>query len=158
MRWKLNTIDTAGNFILIIISGLILPLILMPIVKIVDYSEIIEEIAKALVVFFLIIKLPGLKQKIWLGILFGFFFGLSESIFYLNNIFQLGDLGVFWQRFLLTVPMHVMTVLVVLWFGLKNKKWIILGMMIAIIFHLTFNMILGNIAAQTLFFLLSYLC
>ncbi|HDH31488.1 MAG TPA: PrsW family intramembrane metalloprotease [Candidatus Wolfebacteria bacterium] len=127
------------KFIFLIITGLILPLILIPVVKLTGFSEIIEEISKALAVLFLIFRFSTLKQKIKAGILFGFLFGLSESIFYLNNIFQVGDFSIFWQRFLWTVPMHIITVLVILLPAFKNRKMIILGIIGAIIIHLLFN-------------------
>lgn len=133
-------LKTIQYIILIIISGLILPLVLIPIVQLTGYSEVIEEIAKVLIIFFLVLKLSTLKQKIWAGVLFGFLFGLSESLLYLNNIFQLGDFSVFWQRILLTVPMHVITVLIMILFAFKNKKWIVLGLACSIILHLGFNL------------------
>ena len=120
-------------------AGLVLPVFLIFIVRFTGYSEIVEEIAKALVVFFLILNFPGLKQKIGVGILFGFLFGLSENFFYLNQIFQLGDFSVFWQRFLWTVPMHIITVLVMVFAG-SVKKWVLIfGLTGAIILHALFN-------------------
>jgi len=93
--------ETAIYGVFLFVAGLVLPVILIFIVRFTGYSEIVEEIAKALVVLFLILNFPALKQKIGAGILFGFLFGLSENFFYLNQIFQLGDFSVFWQRFLL---------------------------------------------------------
>ena len=66
----------------IIILGFILPLLLIPVIKLVGYSEIVEEISKALVVLFLISKLSSWKIKIFIGIIFGFLFGLSETMFF----------------------------------------------------------------------------
>lgn len=129
----------AIKIIFLILAGLVLPLLLIPLIKFTGYSEIVEEIAKALVVLFLILKLPSWKLQILGGIAFGFLFGFSENIFYLNNIFQLGDFNVFWQRFLWTVPMHIITVLVILFAGLAGKKWIVLGLAGAIILHTLFN-------------------
>ena len=134
-RQYLNTI----KIIFLIIAGLVLPLFLIPLIKFTGYSEIIEEIAKAFIVFFLILNIFDFKQKILAGIIFGFLFGLSENIFYLNNIFQLGDFSIFWQRFLWTVPMHIVTVLIIILPALKNKKLIVLGLIGAIIIHLLFN-------------------
>jgi len=133
--------NTAIYGILLIVAGLVLPLLLIPLIKFTGYSEIVEEIAKAGVVLFLILKLPTWKLQILGGIAFGFLFGFSENIFYLNNIFQLGDFNVFWQRFLWTVPMHIITVLVILFAGLAGKKWIVLGLAGAIILHTLFNRI-----------------
>ena len=113
--------ETAIYGVFLFAAGLVLPVFLIFIIRFTGYSEIVEEIAKALVVLFLILNFPSLKQKIGAGILFGFLFGLSENSFYLNQIFQLGDFSVFWQRFLWTVPMHIITVLVMVFAGsVKN--------------------------------------
>ena len=124
---------------IIILSGLILPLILVTVVKQTGFTEIFEEILKALVVFFLILKLTSFKESIRIGILFGFLFGVSETFLYFNNICQLGDFNVFWQRVFLTVPMHIITVLIILLPSLKSKKNIIWGTLGSIAVHLLFN-------------------
>jgi len=131
--------ETAIYGVFLFAAGLVLPAILIFIVRFTGYSEIVEEIAKALVVLFLILNFPALKQKIGAGILFGFLFGLSENFFYLNQIFQLGDFNVFWQRFLWTVPMHIITVLVMVFAG-SVKKWVLIfGLIGATILHALFN-------------------
>jgi len=131
--------ETAIYGVFLFAAGLVLPAFLIFIIRFTGYSEIVEEIAKALVVLFLILNFPSLKQKIGAGILFGFLFGLSENSFYLNQIFQLGDFSVFWQRFLWTVPMHIITVLVMVFAG-SVKKWVLIfGLTGAIILHALFN-------------------
>ncbi|MEE8131666.1 MAG: PrsW family glutamic-type intramembrane protease [Candidatus Paceibacterota bacterium] len=127
------------RFISLIIIAIVLPLFLIPIIKIIGYSEIIEEIAKAMVVFFVVLELPTFRKKIAGAIIFGLIFALSESIFYLTNIFQLGDFSIFWQRLVLTTPLHIITALVILLPALKNKFLIFAGLFFAIIFHLLFN-------------------
>ena len=139
-----NYFNNIVILIFIIISGLALPLFLIPLIKFIGYSEIVEEIAKALVVLFLILNFSTLKQKVLAGILFGFLFGLSENMFYLNQIFQLGDFGVFWQRFLWTVPMHIITVLVMVFAGLVKKWFLIFGFIGAVILHALFNSLVVN--------------
>ena len=119
--------------------GIILPWVLIPIIKIIKYSELIEEISKALVVLFLIINFSSLSQKIKSAVFFGFLFGLSESLFYLNYACQLNNMNFFWLRIALTVPMHIITVLVLLFSALKNKKTIILGIIGSLMIHLAFN-------------------
>ena len=163
-------ISTSLNMVVysvsIVLAGLALPLLLIPLIKFIGYfypasnlfwcgAEIIEEIAKALIVLFLILALPSLKQKIGAGILFGFLFGVSENFLYLNNIFRLGNFSTFWQRFLWTVPMHIITVLIMVFAGLAGKKvypaqkffgagWIILGLAGAIVLHTLFNGIVAH--------------
>lgn len=158
--------DIRIYFILVFIIGLILPAILIPVVSFTGYSEIIEELAKLLVVVFLILKLPnhksphqtrisasganyqqssfwcGGKLQIVAGLLFGFLFGLSENIFYLTNIFNLGNFSVFLQRFIWTAPMHIATTLVILFSAISNKKFIVFGLAGALIIHILFNEIL----------------
>ena len=134
-----QSIDSFLGMVAIIISGLVLPLILVLVVKFTGFSEIIEEISKALIVSFLILGFLSFRQKVAAGISFGFLFALSENLLYFNNIFQTGNFAVLWQRFFLTMPMHIITVLVILFSGLKSKKYIILGTLGAIIIHLLFN-------------------
>ena len=124
---------------ILVVAGIVLPLILLPVIKITGFSEIVEEIAKALVVLFLILKLPTWKLQILGGIAFGFLFGMSENFFYLNNIFQLGDFSIFWQRFIWIIPMHIITVLVMVFAGLARKWFLIFGLAGAIVLHILFN-------------------
>lgn len=124
-----------------IVASLLLPIFLIPLVKTLGYSEIVEEITKVLVVLFLILKIPTHKAQIFIGVIFGFLFGLSENFLYLNQIFQLGDFNVFWQRFLWTVPMHIITVLVILFAGMGRKWFLIFGFIGAVILHALFNSI-----------------
>ena len=132
-------LSKAIKMVFLLAAGLVLPAILIPIVKLTGYSAIVEEIFKAAVVLWLILKLPGRWIKIWAGIGFGLLFGISENFLYLNQIFQMGDMSIFWQRFLWTVPMHIVTVLIMVLSGWKSKKFLILGLLLAIILHLWFN-------------------
>jgi hypothetical protein len=127
------------QFIFVMLFGLILPLLLIPLVKITGYSEVVEELVKVLVILFLILKLPNTKTKILAGIIFGFLFGLSENFLFLNQIFQSGNLGVFFERFLWTVPMHIITVLIMVFTGMSKKWLLIFGFISAIILHILFN-------------------
>jgi len=128
--------------IFLIMAALILPLILIPVIRLTgcaDCSEIVEEVFKALAVFFLVLKLPAGGWR-WGGALaFGFLFATSENFLYLNQIFQTGDLTAFGQRFLWTAPMHIVTTLLIFISTLKSKWWIFLGLAAAIILHLAFN-------------------
>lgn len=126
----------------IVMAGLVLPVFLIPVVKFFGHTEIIEEIAKALIVLFLILKLPTNKIKILYGFFFGLLFGLSESIFYFNNIFELGNFSVLGQRFLWTIPMHIITVLLMVLTGLIKKGYLIFGFIGALILHALFNLLL----------------
>jgi len=130
---------TSIQYMFVIVAGLALPLLLIPIVQFTGYSELFEEVAKALVVLACILKLPSNKDRIKGGLTFGFLFGLSESIFYLNNMFQAGNVYLFWQRIALTVPMHMVTMLVMVYFGSLGKKYLVIGVIAASLLHLAFN-------------------
>lgn len=129
-------------FILALVAGLVLPMILIPVARLVGYSEVVEEVAKTLVVLFLVMRLPTHKWQIIAALSFGVLFGVSENFLYLNQIFQLGDFSVFWQRFLWTVPMHMMTVLVILLARLSHRWFWIFGLIAAITMHALFNTII----------------
>ena len=139
---EIKNFDNTSLVMVIILLALISPIILLLVINYTGYSEIIEEIFKAIVILFLILKLPTLESKIIIGLIFAFLFSLSENLFYLNNIFQLGDLSLFVQRFIWTMPMHLATTVIILFFGLINKKLIVVGLFLSIFLHLLFNNII----------------
>jgi len=121
------------------VSAFILPLLLIPIISVIGWSEVIEEIAKFIVIVLLILKLPDRRTQLWAGVAFGAIFGISETCLYFNQIFQFGDFNVFWWRLFLTVPMHILTVLVVIISSFPGKRFTIAGLAVAIALHLLFN-------------------
>jgi len=130
------------RIVFIVITALLLPFILIILGKtVLPYPAFVEEIVKAIVIFFLILNLPNFKQKILAGLLFGFIFGLSENIFYLTNVIESGNLNYFWQRMILVTPMHIATVLIMVFAGLKRKWFLIFGLAGAITLHALFNSI-----------------
>lgn len=137
-----SSLKIATYFLAIVISGLIFPMILIFITHFTGYSEIIEEIAKASVILFFILNIPKFKWQIFITIIFAFLFGLSESILYLNNIFQIGNFNIFWQRFLTAVPMHIVTSLIILFSARFGKKFIFIGLTLAVALHLFYNILI----------------
>lgn len=136
-------LDTTIKGIFLMVSGLILPLILIIVVKFTGYSELVEEISKAIIVLFLILKFKTHRLQIIGAIVFGFLYGLSENLFYLNQIFQSGNLETFWERFILTVPMHILTVIIMVLISYSKKWLIIFGLLAALILHILFNGVLS---------------
>jgi len=132
-------------FVFIILAGFILPMLLIPIVAVTGYSEVVEESVKALVVVYLIAKLASTKSKILAAVLFGLLFGLSESMLYLTNILQVGDMNVFVYRLMFTMPMHTATVLLMTLATLRVRWYILFGLVNAIILHLIFNNYIINL-------------
>ncbi|MEK7555617.1 MAG: PrsW family glutamic-type intramembrane protease [Patescibacteria group bacterium] len=130
------------RFVFLTLLAVVLPLFLIPIVKMSGYAEIIEEITKAVIIFFVILGFSTFRKKIGGVIIFGFLFALSESIFYMNNIFQLGNFDIFWQRLILTTPLHIITSIIILLPALKNRFLIFIGLFIAFVIHLLFNILI----------------
>lgn len=121
------------------LAGLLLPLLLLPLIKFTGYSELLEEFAKTLIIAWLIIPLPGLQRRLLITLLFGLLFSLSESFFYLNNLFQLGNLSPFISRLVYTLPLHLITSLLILSSGLAGRKFMVFGLVAALALHLIFN-------------------
>jgi RsiW-degrading membrane proteinase PrsW (M82 family) len=118
--------------------ALIAPFVVWPIELILPYPHIIEELAKAVLVFTLL-DLPKRLTKIKLAILIGVLFAFSESILYLFNIQLIGNIQTYFVRLLVTIPLHVITTLIILLPALKNKKLIIVGVIFASLVHYLFN-------------------
>lgn len=119
--------------------ALIAPFVVWPIELILPYPHIIEELAKAVLVFTLL-DLPDRLEKIKLAILIGVLFAFSESVLYLFNIQLVGNIQTYFVRLLVTVPLHVITTLIILLPSLKNKKLIIVGVILASLVHYLFNL------------------
>lgn len=119
--------------------ALIAPFIVWPIELILPYPHIIEELAKAVLVFTLL-NLPERLTKIKLAILIGVLFAFSESVLYLFNIQLVGNIQTYFVRLLVTIPLHVITTLIILLPALKNKKLIIVGVVFASLIHYFFNL------------------
>jgi RsiW-degrading membrane proteinase PrsW (M82 family) len=119
--------------------ALIAPFVVWPIELILPYPHIIEELAKAVLVFTLL-DLPERLTKIKLAILIGVLFAFSESVLFLFNIQLVGNIQTYFVRLLVTIPLHVITTLIILLPALKNKKLIIVGVVFASLVHYLFNL------------------
>lgn len=118
--------------------SLILPFILWPIEQVLPYPYIIEEIAKGSLVY-LILGNPRKASRIKMAIAVGALYAFSESVLYLFNIFAVGSLSTLFQRLAITVPLHIITTLVILFPALKDKRLIVVGVILAGIIHYLFN-------------------
>jgi RsiW-degrading membrane proteinase PrsW (M82 family) len=119
--------------------ALIAPFVVWPIELILPYPHVIEELAKAVLVFTLL-DLPDRLEKIKLAVLIGVLFAFSESVLYLFNIQLVGNVQTYFVRLLVTIPLHVITTLIILLPSLKNKKLIIVGVILASLVHYFFNL------------------
>lgn len=138
-----------AHAILAALSGLVLPLLLIPVVALVGHSEIVEEIAKALAVFLFVLPIPSRRNQVATALLLGFLFGVSENALYLNQMFQAGVVtGTFWARLAWTVPMHAATAGLIAASGTKGERYLPLGLAVAILAHVLFNAAALAVAAR----------
>jgi len=120
---------------LVFIFAFITPAVLWPIEIFFPYPHIIEELAKALLIFFLL-KSNSTFQKICGTVLIGFLFGLSENFLYLLNT---TTTQTHLLRFIFTMPLHIITSVVILLPTLIDKRLIFLGVILAGLIHYFFN-------------------
>jgi len=118
--------------------GLIIPLFLLPLEKILPYPYFLEEGFKALIIF-MIIKNIGPKKQNRTVFLFALLFAFSENLFYLNNFIALGLMGSFLQRLLLTTTLHLLTSFMILLAGQKKLILFPIGLILAILTHFLYN-------------------
>lgn len=82
------------------------------------FPWVVEELFKFLLVGYLV-RVSGSRSKLSLVMLTGFAFSISESLFYLFNYLPEGSLLPFLIRLAVTVPMHLLT-FVLLYLGLRK--------------------------------------
>lgn len=128
------------NWLILIFGGLIAPWFLLPIVKFFGISEILEEAVKVLFIVLIIWKFKKIKSQIVAGLILGVAFSLSESILYLNNFWQLGDLSLFLKRLIYTCPLHVLTILIMVIISYKKHWLLVFGFILAVLAHYIFNL------------------
>lgn len=127
--------------LLLPLFALIAPFLIWPIEILLPYPYIIEELMKAVFVFF-ILKIPNNTSRIKMAIAIAILFSFSEDIFYFANMFMMGGINVLFGRLLFTLPMHILTILVILISALKDKRFIILGIVLAGLIHFFFNQLI----------------
>lgn len=120
------------------------PFLVWPVEIIFPYPYVVEELVKGFLVLF-ILKSSDKTIKIRLTILAGLFFAFSESVMYMSNIFLVGTLWTFIERLLLTIPLHVITMLIILFSGIRKKMFLPLGLIAAMLLHYCFNLIVGRL-------------
>lgn len=128
----------------IILFAAVIPFVIWPIEIIFPYPYIVEELAKTVLVFF-ILGTRGRSLQIKLTILAGLFFAFSESVLYISNILLVGTLWTYLERLLLTIPLHILTSLLILLSGSRKKELLPLGVVMAMILHYFFNLFVSRL-------------
>jgi len=115
------------------------PLVLLPIEKLLPYPYLIEELTKSLILQ------PSfdnpMKIRLQTTVLVGLLFALSENLLYLSDAMALGSLAEWGKRVLITTPFHIATCLIITISTLKGKKFLPLGILLAVLVHYAFNVL-----------------
>ena len=123
-----------------LLMSLSAPLLLIPIEKIFPYPHLVEELAKLLIVMVIIKQEKQFNRSfVFIAFLAGGLFTLSESVFYLINIFALGNLSLFPKRLLFTGFLHIATIMLMYVAGRKSRAWLIFGFCLSTIIHFGYN-------------------
>lgn len=114
----------------------IAPWVMLIVSRVWQYPAILEELVKLV-----ILREPHiqLRESIgWVrGLVVGLAFGLSEAVLYTIPVWSSGDWGVMASRLALTVPMHMVTGIVI---GIGvERRMAIVGLLIAMLIHGLFN-------------------
>lgn len=124
------------------VMALAAPFFVWPVEMLLPYPHIVEEIVKLLLV-----AKPAKDGGGWLlGAGIGFLFALSETMLYVVNAIILGNFGVLGMRLLLTVPMHVLTTILIYLGVRKGGLGTMVGLGLGMGLHWTFNMWASGLA------------
>ena len=126
-----------------VVSALLFPWVLLLVVLYLGHSIVWEECAKALLVFFVISKSTTNKWSYLSSALVGLTFGVSETMLYAGQLIQSGQWSVIVERFLITVPMHTATAVVLALVCKKDRRLLPLGLLLALGIHWLFNRVVG---------------
>ncbi len=127
--------------VIALLISLSAPLLLIPVEKFLPYPYVIEELLKLVIVFLIFKSAKDRKTGLFKWVIFsGLLFTISESIFYLTNIFALGNFSLFPQRIIFTGSLHVGTLLLLYWVIRKNYFWLIGGIAASILIHYFYNL------------------
>jgi hypothetical protein len=141
-------VDRKNNYIfvaaLLFISTLIAPLALIPVEKVFPYPYAVEELVKIVFVL-LILRFPPKTFQIKLAVFIGFLFAFSENFFYLPNFIENGDFCLFFQRFILTSLLHILTILIILFPAQKKRYLIFPAAILAMLAHYLYNQLIVSL-------------
>lgn len=121
--------------------ALFLPFMLWPVEWLLPYPAFIEETAKLVIVVWVVRNTPS-KMQTAMVLGCGILFAASETLLYIVNAAQYGNLAVLGWRLILTVPMHVLTFMILLW-AVKVRLWWA-GLALAMLIHWGFNFLAGR--------------
>ena len=125
----------------IALYSLFAPFLLWPFEYLFPYPHVVEELAKTVIVFFVLKSKASLSQYLKTFSLAGVLFALSETVLYIINLNLFGRVSLIFVRFLSTAALHSLTFLIIAYLGYKNKKLLLVGLFIAILVHYLYNLL-----------------
>ncbi|HEX9817965.1 MAG TPA: hypothetical protein VGA89_03725, partial [Patescibacteria group bacterium] len=124
---------------LILVLAIVGPLLLFFVELLMPWPHLIEELFKLAGVWLIVDLEKKDRHSHWLTVvLFAALFTLSESMFYLINIFSVGKFSNFSLRLIYTFILHLGTTYL-LYFGWKKKPWGLLAFILAVVIHYLYN-------------------
>lgn len=136
---------------IIILFGAIAPFIIWPIELFLPFPHIIEELAKALLIYLTIKQIGKNSMRIKIAILTGLAFAISESFLYLFNIALVGTPTSLLFRLALTIPLHCLTMLIILFPAMYKRTFIVGGLILSILVHYVFNLTIRSFQFDIIF-------
>lgn len=117
-----------------------LPFVVWPIELFLPYPAVVEELAKTATVFLLNRQIKNFNPYL-VGISVGGMFAISESVLYLFNISAVGNIATLFMRLMLTIPLHILTSVMISTNVLKGTRRAGFGIVCAIAIHSLYNLI-----------------
>ncbi len=125
---------------LAILAALLSGFFLFALEQVIFWPFIFEEIVKASIIFFFILKIDNKTHKILLSLAVWLVFILVENIFYLPQFIAQDNLSLFYARFIGPSILHLITFSSLLLFSWSYKYLIIFALIINIFLHYYFNL------------------
>ena len=108
------------------------------------YPWLVEEVFKFVLVVQIRQKVAA-RERLAAVLLSGLALGVSEAFFYLLNYVQAGSLVMFVWRLALTVPLHLVTFLILFWGSGGGRYRQAAALVVAGLIHFGFNRLSANI-------------
>ena len=135
----MSVLISEGKNLFVPLVALISPFIIWPIELLLPFPYIVEEIVKAAFVVS-IVDLPEKATQVKIVLAAALAFTLSETILYFLNITLNGGLSALVTRLILTGSLHSLTMIIMLTFTFRSKRWILIGLIVAMLIHYSYNL------------------
>ena len=122
-----------------ILASAALPFLLFPVEVLFPFPFIVEEVAKLLIVVFVIKSTSKFDSGLKTIAASSIMLTLSESFFYFPNIYMVGNVATIFKRIALAGTMHTVTFLLLYVMIRKSKYLAPIALLMASIIHYLYN-------------------